>query len=110
MIKIACAGRFLTSLILFAPRYCEIIDEIALRVCPKIQISIDKNVPTIPTAAIDSAVFIGILPIIAASVSDNIGSEIPEINAGIANLLICFELMSIFKILIRNSKKDIHFV
>ena len=50
------------------------------------------------------------LPIIAASVSDKIGSETPEIKAGIASLLICFKLMIWLKVLIHNSEKEIHFV
>ena len=52
--KIACAGRFFTSLNLSAPKYCDTIEEIALRVWPKTQISMDINVVTIPTAAKDS--------------------------------------------------------
>ncbi|GGI56182.1 hypothetical protein GCM10011444_04910 [Winogradskyella haliclonae] len=63
----------------------------ALLVWPKTQISIDKNVETIPTAAKDSVAFKDILPIIAASVNESIGSETPEINAGMASLLICFK-------------------
>ena len=38
----------------------------------------------------DSVAFNSILPTIAASVNESIGSEIPEINAGIASLFICF--------------------
>lgn len=85
--------------------------EIALRVCPKTQISIDKNVVTIPTAAKDSVALMSMLPIIAASVNDKIGSEMPEINAGIASLLICFkEIFAVFKGLIHNNERDTYFV
>jgi hypothetical protein len=35
-------------------------------------------------------------PIIAASVSDKTGSEIPEISAGMANLLMFFRLIEVF--------------
>ena len=97
MRKIAWAGSDLIDLRLFAPKYWETSEEIALRVCPRTQISIDKNVVTIPTAASDSVAFISILPTIAASVSDNIGSDTPDIKAGIASLLICLRLISVFK-------------
>jgi hypothetical protein len=84
---------------LLAPKYCETIDDIALLVCPNTQISIDINVDTIPTAAKDSVGFKSTFPIIAASVKDNIGSDTPDINAGIANLFICFKLIFVLKIL-----------
>ena len=93
----ACAGRFFTWSNLFAPKYCETIDEIALRVCPKTQTNIDINAPTIPTAANDSVAFIAIFPTIAVSVIDNMGSDTPAINAGIASLLICFKLIDVLK-------------
>lgn len=86
--KIACAGKLLISSILPAPKYCEIIAEIALLVCPKIHISIDKKAPTIPTAARDSRLSVLIFPTIAVSVIDKIGSAIPAIVAGIARRLI----------------------
>ncbi len=86
------------------------MDDIALRVCPKTQISIDKNVETIPTAARDSVAFNDMLPIIAASVNDKIGSEIPEIKAGMANRLICFKEILLLTVPIHNNEKDIHFV
>lgn len=105
----ACAGKFLTDSTLPAPKYCETIDDIALRVCPNTQINIDKNVETTPTAAKDSVAFIDILPIIAASVNDKIGSETPDINAGMASLLICFKEMVFFTIPIRNNEKDTYF-
>ncbi len=80
----------------------------ALRVCPNTQISIDKNVVTMPTAARDSVALRSILPMIAASVRDNIGSDTPEINAGIASLLICFNVIVVLKVPIRNSEKGIY--
>ena len=46
--NMACAGNDLTSSNLPAPKYCAIMADIALRVCPKIQINIDKKEPTIP--------------------------------------------------------------
>ena len=95
--KIAWAGSDLIASRLFAPRYWDTSDEMALRVWPSTQISIDKNVVTIPTAASDSVAFISIFPTMAASVNDKIGSETPEINAGIASLLICLRLISVFK-------------
>ena len=100
IIKIACAGRFLTSFNLLAPKYCDTIDEMALLLCPKTQISIERKVETIPTAAKDSVAFKFTLPIIAASVRDSIGSETPEINAGIAKVLICFRLILVLKTLL----------
>ncbi len=74
------------------------MDEIALLVCPRTQISIDKKAVTMPTAAKDSVAFTSILPTIAASVKDRIGSDIPEINAGIASLFICFRLIDAIKV------------
>lgn len=44
-----------------------------------------------PTAAKDSTGFVLILPTIAVSVIDRMGSATPEINAGIASLLIYFK-------------------
>jgi hypothetical protein len=41
----------------------------------------------------------------AASVNDRIGSEIPEISAGIANLLICFRLMEVLIAIVFYNKK-----
>ena len=105
----ACAGKFFTASRLSAPTYWETMDEIALRVCPNTQISIDKNVVTIPTAAKDSVAFISILPTTAASVNDKIGSDTPEISAGIASLLMFFKLMDVFKRRVRNNETDIHF-
>ncbi len=97
IINIAWAGRFFTLFNLLAPKYCDIIAEIALLVCPKTQINMDKKVVTIPTAAKASVAFVFILPTIAASVSDKIGSAIPDIKAGIANCCICLESGDILK-------------
>jgi len=93
IIKMAWAGRFLIACILLAPTYCETMDEIALRVWPRTQISMDIKVPTMPTAANDSVALISIFPIMAVSVMDKIGSEIPDIRAGIASLLMCLNCM-----------------
>ena len=92
----ACAGRFLTSSSLFAPKYWEIIEEIAERDWPKTQINIDKKEETMPTAARDSVALFGMCPTMAASVNDRIGSEIPAIMAGMASLLICLLVMVVF--------------
>ena len=99
IINIACAGRFLMFSNLLAPTYWETIEEMALLVCPKTQISIDINVVTIPIAAKDSVGFRFTFPITAASVSDKIGSDMPAINAGIASLFILFKLISVVKLL-----------
>ena len=50
-----------------------------------------------PTAAILSVALLSILPIIAISVIDKIGSAIPAIKAGIASLLMFLKLISAFK-------------
>ena len=68
-----------------APKFCEIIAEIALRVCAKIHIIVEIKDPTIPTAAKDSVPNSAMLPTTAASVEDNTGSAIPAIIAGNAN-------------------------
>ena len=60
--------------------------EMALLVCPRTQMSIDKKEPTIPAAAKDSNPSTGIFPTMAVSVMDNIGSAIPAIVAGMARL------------------------
>ena len=83
-----------------APRFWEIIVDIALRVCPKIHMSIDKKEPTIPTAARDSTLFSAILPTTAASVLDNIGSAIPAIRAGIASCCIRLKEISILFVVV----------
>ena len=82
----------------------------ALRVCPKTQISIDIKVVTIPTAAKASVGFNLTFPTMAASVRDKIGSEIPEINAGMANLLICLRAILVLTRLIHNNKRDVRSV
>ena len=97
MIKMACAGNDFTSSSFSAPKYCDTIEEIALRVWPSTQISIDIKVPTMPTAANASVALSCILPTTAVSVIDKIGSEIPEISAGIANLLMFFMLIACIK-------------
>ena len=73
------------------------MEEMALLLCPKTHISIEIKDPTIPTAPKLSTAFNSILPIIAVSVIDKIGSAIPEINAGIASLLIRLKLISVLK-------------
>ena len=98
MMVIACAGRLLTSSSLFAPRYWEIIEEMAERDWPNTQMSMDKKEETIPTAASEAVAFKGMCPTIAASVSDKIGSETPAIMAGIASRLICLSLTLVFKL------------
>ena len=98
MMAMACAGRLFTSLSLFAPRYWEIIEEMAERDCPKTQISMDKKEETMPTAARETVAFKGICPTMAASVSDKIGSETPAIMAGMASRLICLLLTLVFKV------------
>ena len=97
----AWAGKSLTLSKLFAPTCCEIIDEIALRVCPKTQISMDKKVVTIPIAAKASVGLICTFPTTAASVKDRMGSDIPAIKAGMASLFICFKLIEVLKIDLR---------
>lgn len=72
------------------------IADMALRVCPSIQISIDKKDPTIPAAAKDSSPSTGILPTMAVSVIDSSGSAIPAIVAGIASLFMVLRLITVF--------------
>ena len=71
--------------------------EIALLVCPKTQISIDKKEPTIPAAAKDSKPSTGIFPTIAVSVIDKTGSAMPATVAGIAKRFIDLKLMVVLK-------------
>ena len=78
-------GNFNISSILFAPRYCDIIAEIAERVCAKIQTIAVIKEPAIPTAASASVGFNFKFPTIAVSVIDKSGSAIPDMIAGIAN-------------------------
>ena len=105
IINMAWAGKYLTSSNVFAPRYWEIIADSALLVWPNIQIIIDKKVVTIPTAAKASVALKSTFPTMAASVNDRIGSEIQEISAGIANLLICFRLMEVLIAIVFYNKK-----
>ena len=91
----ACTGKFLTSSSLLAPRYWEMMDEMALRDCPNTQISMDKKAVTTPTAAKDSVAFTEICPTMAASVSERIGSEIPAMMAGTASLLMWLRLIGV---------------
>ena len=88
LILIIWAGNFLISCNLSPPKYNAIIAEIAERVWAKIQIIAEIKEPAIPTAASASVGFMFKFPTIAVSVIDNKGSAIPEIIAGIANLLI----------------------
>ena len=81
----ACAGKLYKSVIFPAPRFCDTIAEIALLLCAKIHMSIDRKEPTIPTAARDSVPYWGIFPTIAASVLERIGSAIPDNIAGMAS-------------------------
>lgn len=46
----------------------------------------------------------------AASVSDRIGSETPAIKAGIANLFMLLNEISVLNRLIHNDERDTHFV
>ena len=108
--NIAWAGKFFTASSLSAPRYCDTIEDIALRVCPNTQMSMDKKVVTIPTAAKEDVALDSILPIMAASVNDKTGSDIPAIRAGIASLLICFNVIVVLKILTHNNKRALYFV
>ena len=96
-IVIAWAGKDFISSNLLAPRYWEIIEEIALLIWPKTQTNIEIKAPTIPTAAKDSVALFSIFPMIAVSVIESSGSAIPATNAGIASLLIFLKLMSVFK-------------
>jgi hypothetical protein len=56
----------------------------------------DKKEETIPTAARDSIALFGMCPTMAASVNERIGSEIPAMMAGMANVLICLLVMAVF--------------
>ena len=94
---VAWTGKLLTSSNLCAPTYWEIIEEMALRTCPKTHTSIDINALTIPTAAKLSVALLSIFPIMAVSVIDRRGSAIPAMRAGIANLLMFLKRISVFK-------------
>ena len=71
--------------------------EIALRVWPITQMSMDKKEPTIPAAAKDSNPSTGMFPTIAVSVIESTGSAIPEIVAGMARRLMDFRLTFVLK-------------
>ena len=94
--KMAWAGSALTLSNLPAPKYWEMIAEIALRVWPKIHISMDKNEPTIPAAAKDSIPSWGMLPTMAVSVMDKIGSAMPAMVAGMARLFMVLKFIRVF--------------
>ena len=72
--------------------------------------SIDIKVVTIPTAANASVGLSLTFPKTAASVNDKMGSETPEMSAGMASLLICLKLILVLKGSIHNNKKETHFV
>ena len=93
----ACAGIFFTSSSLPAPKYCDMMAEMELRVWPSTQMSMDKNEPTMPAAAKDSSPSIGILPTIAVSVMERMGSAMPEMVAGIANWLMLLKFTCVLK-------------
>ena len=93
----ACAGIFFTSSNLPAPKYWEMMAEIELRVWPKTQISMDKKEPTMPAAANDSNPSTGMLPTMAVSVMERMGSAIPEMVAGIANWLMLLKFTCVLK-------------
>ena len=57
----------------------------------------DKKAPTIPTAARDSRPLTGMFPTIAVSVMDRIGSAMPAMVAGTANLLMVLKDTTVFK-------------
>ena len=85
------------------------IEETALLVCAKTQISMDRNDPTMAIAPRLSFALTSIFPIIAVSVNDKIGSATPAIKAGIASLLMFLRFISVFKAIVRNNERDIHF-
>ena len=95
--KMAWAGRCFTSSNLPAPKYCDMMAEMELRVCPKTQINIDKKDPTMPAAASDSKLSVGILPTMAVSVMERIGSAMPDMVAGIANWLMVLKFTCVLK-------------
>jgi hypothetical protein len=69
----------------------------ALLVCPRTQINMDRKEPTIPAAAKDSSPSTGIFPTMAVSVIDKMGSAIPAMVAGMASLLMVLKLTAVFK-------------
>lgn len=95
--KMAWAGKCFTSSSFPAPRYCETMAEMELRVCPSTQMSMDKKDPTIPAAAKDSSPSTGILPTMAVSVMDNRGSAMPETVAGTARRFMLLKVTCVLK-------------
>ena len=95
--KMAWAGSCLTSSSLPAPKYCEIMADMELRVCPNTHMSMDKKEPTMPAAAKDSKLSAGMLPTMAVSVMESKGSAIPEMVAGIANWLMVLKFTCVLK-------------
>ena len=93
----AWAGSCLTSSSLPAPKYCEIMADMELRVCPNTHMSMDKKEPTMPAAAKDSKLSAGMLPTMAVSVMESKGSAIPEMVAGIANWLMVLKFTCVLK-------------
>ena len=93
LIVIICAGNDATSSNFLAPKYFEMVAEMAERVCAKIQIIAEIKEPAMPTAASASVGFSVKFPTMAVSVIESKGSAIPAIMAGIANLLIPLNVM-----------------
>ena len=71
--------------------------EMELRVWPSTQMSMDKNDPTMPAAAKDSSPSTGMLPTMAVSVMERMGSAMPEMVAGIANWLMLLKFTCVLK-------------
>ena len=59
--------------------------------------SMDKKEPTMPAAASDSRLSVGILPTMAVSVMERIGSAMPDMVAGIANWLMVLKFTCVLK-------------
>ena len=66
----------------------------ALLVCPKIQMSIERKAPTIPTAANASVALVSKLPTTAASVEESSGSAMLARRAGTAILFMFLKVIS----------------
>ena len=71
--------------------------EMELRVCPKTQISMDKKEPTMPAAATDSQLSVGMLPTMAVSVMESRGSAMPYMVAGTARRLMLLKFICVLK-------------
>ena len=93
LIAIICAGNVAISSNFLAPKYFDMVAEIAERVWAKIQIIAEIKEPAIPTAASASVGFNVKFPTIAVSVIESNGSAIPAIIAGMANLFIPLNVM-----------------